>query len=69
MPTFATTLITVFCQSSELKSLTWQNKEPNNTPSVDLIQPLNLYLKLKIFLKNIVESRRVFTLLITTHYM
>ena len=42
-----TTLITLSCQSSEPKRLTRWNKEPNITSSVDLIQPLDLYLKLK----------------------
>ena len=68
MTKYGTTLITVSYQSSERKTLTWWNKEQNTILSVDSTQQLNLYSKLKIIFKNIMESRQVFTQLITYHY-
>ena len=69
MPTYGTTLTTVCYQSSEPKRLTWRNKEQNNKFSVDQIGQPSLYLKLKTILKNIVESRQMFTQLNTIHSM
>ena len=57
MLTYGTTLTTVSYQSSEPKMLTLWNKEQNSLSSVDPIQQTYLYLKLKLILKNIVESQ------------
>ena len=48
--------------------LTWWNKEQNIITSVDPIQQLNLCSNIRKSIKNTLESRQIFTQLITIHY-
>ena len=66
-PTYGTIRTTVSYQSSERKMLNCWHKEQNSLSSAHPIQQRNLCSKLRITLKNIVESRQIFTQLSTIH--